>query len=69
MVAENRNKPPVPGQLNEHVKDAFRVGSSIHIVTKADERIVCLGGDAPQNRSTGIRAAVNVANGDGARHD
>jgi hypothetical protein len=66
VVAEDRNEPAAALQLDEQVEHALRVGAAVHVVPEQDERIVRLRGDGFEQRSQCCRAAVNVADRDGA---
>src|SRR5438105_967047 len=69
MVAEDRNEPASNGQLYQHVEHALGVHSSVHVVAQRDERVVLLWIDGSQDRAKGVRAAVNVSDGDSAGHE
>lgn len=42
--------------------------TTIHVIAQANDRVVGLGINCDQDRAEGVGAAVDIANGDGARH-
>lgn len=69
MIAENRHKSAPLRQVDQHVENALGIHATINGVANGDDRVVGFRIDCEKDRSKGVRAAVDISDGDGAGHD
>ena len=67
MVAQERDQAAAAAQVDEPVEDAPAVRPPVDVVAQGDDRVLGAGPDGVEQGVQGRRAAVDVADGDGAR--